>query len=64
MAKLNRIAEVLKERGISQYRLHKDSGVSNALINSYCKNTHQPSLVTLVKLAKALKVPGKDLINF
>lgn len=64
MEKLNRLAEVLEKNRVSQYRLHKESGVSNALINAYCKNTRQPSLLTLKKLAETLGVKGKDLINF
>lgn len=64
MGKLNRIGDVLKKHKISQYRLHKDSGVSYALINNYVKNAKQPSLETLAKLARALNVPGKDLIDF
>jgi transcriptional regulator with XRE-family HTH domain len=61
--KLNRIAEILKEKEITQYRLHKESGVGYSLINSYFKNTRQPSLETIFKLAKALKVNPKELIN-
>lgn len=64
MGKFNRIAEVLKQKKVSQYRLHKDAGVSYSLINAYTKNRRQPSLETLAKLANALGVPGKDLINF
>ena len=60
---LNRIAEVLKEKGVSQYRLHKDSQVSYSLINNYVSNAKQPTLETLDKLAKALKVNLKDLIS-
>jgi putative transcriptional regulator len=63
MPKLNRIIDVLKQKGISQYRLHKDSGVSYTLVNSYCQQKRQPSLETLFKLAKALKVNPRELIN-
>jgi transcriptional regulator with XRE-family HTH domain len=61
---LNRIAEVLREKGVSQYRLQKDSGVAYSQINAYVQNTRQPGLETLKKLAEALGVKGKDLINF
>jgi len=60
---LNRIGEVLKEKGVSQYRLYKDSGVSYSLINNYVANKKQPTLETLEKLALALKVSLRDLIN-
>jgi transcriptional regulator with XRE-family HTH domain len=61
---LNRLAEVLKKKGITQYRLHKDSGISYALINGYYSNKKQPGLDQLHRIAQTLQVPGKDLINF
>lgn len=63
MAKLNKLKEVLTKQGASQYRLHKDSGISYALINGYCGNVKQPTLETLFRIAKALKVNPKELIN-
>lgn len=60
--KFNKVLEVLESKEISQYRLAKLSGVSAALINAYCQNTRQPSLETLYKLAKALKVTPCDLL--
>ncbi|MBS1542653.1 MAG: helix-turn-helix transcriptional regulator [Bacteroidetes bacterium] len=65
MAKnLNKIAQVLKKMGISQYRLAKESGVDYSLINAYHSNKRQPSLDTLEKIAKTLGVKGCDLLNF
>lgn len=61
--KLNRLAEVLKEKGITAYRLSKDSGVAYDLISAYSKNERQPSMETLFKLGKALEMNPKDLIN-
>jgi putative transcriptional regulator len=61
--KLNRIGEILNEKGITAYRLHKDSRVAYALISAYVKNKRQPSIETLFKLAKALQVNPKDLLN-
>lgn len=61
---LNRIAEVLDKKGITQYRLHKDSGISYSLINGYYSNKKQPGLKQLKTIADNLEVPGKDLINF
>jgi putative transcriptional regulator len=61
--KLNRIGDVLHEKGITAYRLHKDSGVAYALISAYVKNSRQPNMETLFKIAKNLKVSPKDLIN-
>jgi len=65
MAKdLNKLAQILKKQGVSQYQLAKDSGVAYSLINAYHSNKRQPSLDTLHKLAKALGVKGCDLLNF
>lgn len=61
--KLNRLGDILKEKGITAYRLHRDSGVGYPLITAYVKNTRQPSLQTMFKLAKTLKVNPKDFIN-
>jgi putative transcriptional regulator len=63
MAKLNRLKDVLAKQGVSQYRLHKDSGISYSLINGYCSNAKQPSMETLFKLAKTLKINPRELIN-
>jgi transcriptional regulator with XRE-family HTH domain len=60
---LNRILEVLEEKGVSQYRLHKDSGISYALINAYTKNAKQPGLKQLKLIADTLGVKVRDLIN-
>lgn len=61
--KLNRLAEILKEQEITAYRLSKDFGVAYDLVSSYTKNTRQPSVETMFKLAKTLKINPKDLIN-
>jgi putative transcriptional regulator len=61
--KLNRIGDILLEKGITAYRLHKDSGVAYALISAYVKNIRQPSIETLFKLAKSLKVNPRELLN-
>lgn len=61
--KLNRLIDVLKEKEITAYRLAKDSGVAYDLVRAYTRNDRQPSMETLFKLAKALKISPKELIN-
>jgi len=61
--KLNRLIDVLKEKEITAYRLAKDSGVAYDLIRAYTKNERQPSLETLFKLAKAMGINPKDILN-
>ena len=59
---MNRIKEVLDERGIKQTWLAEQLGKSFNMVNSYVKNRRQPSLDTLYKIAKILNVDVKDLI--
>ena len=59
---MNRIKEVLDERGIKQTWLADQLGKSFNMVNSYVKNRRQPSLDTLYKIAKILNVDVKDLI--
>lgn len=64
MDKLNRIKEVIDKKGVTAYRLHKDTGITYALISGYIKNIRQPTLETLKRISDKLGIKGKDLINF
>ena len=59
---MNRIKEVLEERGIKQTWLAEQLGKSFCMVNSYVRNRHQPSLEVLFEIAKILNVDPKDLI--
>ncbi len=59
---MNRIKEVLEERGIKQTWLAEQLGKSFNMVNSYVQNRRQPSLEVLYKIAEILKVDVKDLI--
>ena len=61
--KLNRIKDVLDEKGISQTWLAKQVGKSFSTINSYACNRYQPDLETLLAIPKILQVDLKDLIT-
>lgn len=64
MAKvLHRIKEALEKKGKSQYWLAQETGITNNSINSYVNNKVEPSLTNLFRIAEALKVNPKDLIN-
>ena len=60
---MNRIKEVLKERGIKQTWLANQFGKSFCMVNSYVCNRRQPSLEVLFEIAKILNVDPKDLID-
>lgn len=59
---MNRIKEVLKEKGISQTWLAKQMDKSYNTINEYARNKRQPSLEDLYQIAEILKVSAKDLL--
>ncbi len=61
--KLNRIKEVLDEKGISQTWLAKKLDKSFNTVNSYVCNRSQPSLETLMLIAKILDVDIRNLID-
>ena len=60
---MNRIKEVLEERGIKQTWLAERLGKSFCIVNSYVCNCRQPSLEVLFETAKILDVDPKELIN-
>ena len=60
--KLNRIKEVLDEKGISQTWLAKKLDKSFNTVNSYVCNRSQPNLETLLQISQILNVDMKDLI--
>ena len=59
---LNRIKDVLNEKGIKQTWLAEKLGKSFSMVNAYVCNRKQPSLETLYQIAKLLQVGIKDLI--
>lgn len=59
---MNRIKEVLKEKGISQTWLSKQMDKSYNSINEYARNKRQPSIEDLYQIAEILKVSAKDLL--
>lgn len=59
---MNRIKEVLEEKGLTQIWLAKKLGKSYNMVNSYAKNRRQPSIELLFRIAEILKVEPRDLI--
>ncbi len=59
---MNRIKEVLKNKGISQTWLAEKMEKSYPSINEYARNKRQPSLEDLYKIAEILNVEVKDLL--
>jgi putative transcriptional regulator len=59
---MNRIKQVLIEKGIKQTWLSEKLGKSYAIINDYTANRRQPRLETFYRIAEILQVDIKDLI--
>lgn len=59
---MNRIKEVLKDKGISQTWLSIKMEKSYNTINEYTRNVRQPSLEDLYRIAEILDVDIKILI--
>jgi len=59
---MNRIKEVLNEKGIKQKWLAEQLGKSYNMVNSYVQNRKQPRLEVLYKIAEILNVEVKDLL--
>lgn len=60
---MNRIKEVLKDRGIKQVWLAERLGKSYNMVNGYVTNKRQPSIEVLYEIAKLLQVDAKELLN-
>ncbi|MEG1738592.1 MAG: helix-turn-helix transcriptional regulator [Odoribacter sp.] len=60
---MNRIKEVLNEKGIKQTWLAEKLGKSFKIVNSYACNRSQPGLEQLYKIAEILGVNPKDLLE-
>ena len=59
---MNRIKEVLDERGIKQKWLAEKLKKSYNMVNSYVQNRRQPSLEILTEIAAILDVDVRELI--
>jgi len=60
---MNRIKEVLEEKGIKQTWLAEKLSKSYNMVNGYVQNRQQPRLEVLFEIAKILEVEVKDLIK-
>lgn len=60
---MNRIKDVLKERGIKQTWLADKLGKSFNMVNDYCNNRRQPTIEVLYQIAEILSVSPKELLK-
>jgi putative transcriptional regulator len=59
---MNRIKEVLEEKGIKQIWLAGKLGKSYNMVNAYVQNRQQPRLEILMRIAEILDIDVKELI--
>ena len=60
---MNRIKEVLEEKGVKQTWLAEQLGKSYNMVNGYVQNRQQPRLEVLFEIAEILGVKPKDLLK-
>jgi putative transcriptional regulator len=59
---MNRIKEVLDEKGIKQTWLAEKLGKSFNMVNAYAHNRRQPTLEVLYQIAEILSVEVSELL--
>ncbi|WP_286971938.1 helix-turn-helix domain-containing protein [Flavobacterium sp. UBA4854] len=59
---MNRIKEILEQKGIKQTWLAEQLGKSYNIVNGYVQNRQQPRLEVLYDIAKILDVSVKELL--
>ena len=60
---MNRIKEILEEKGIKQTWLAEQLGKSYNMVNGYVQNRQQPRLEVLYEIANILKIDVKELLK-
>ena len=59
---MNRIKEVLEEKGLTQTWLSEKLKKSFNMVNSYVQNRRQPSIEILYSIAEILDIDAKELL--
>jgi putative transcriptional regulator len=59
---MNRIKEVLEEKGIKQTWLAEQLGKSYNMVNGYVQNRQQPRLEVLYEIASILNIEVTELL--
>ncbi len=59
---MNRIKEVLEEKGLKQTWLAEQLGKSYNMVNGYVQNRAQPRLEVLFEIANILEIDVKELL--
>lgn len=60
---INRIKAVLADKGRTNKWLAAELGKDPATVSKWCTNTSQPTLETMLRIAKALDVDMNELVK-
>lgn len=60
---MNRIGQILKEKGLKQNWLASQLGMTTVMISLYVQNKRQPKLETLIRISQILKLDINLLID-
>lgn len=60
---MNRIGQILKEKGLKQNWLASQLGMTTVMISLYSQNKRQPKLETLIRISKILESDVNSLID-
>lgn len=60
---MNRIGQILKEKGLKQNWLASQLGMTTVMISLYVQNKRQPKLETLIRISKILESDVNALID-
>jgi len=55
--------KIIREKGITLYRVSKDTGIPYATLSDWKNGKSQPKLNTLLKICSYLGIPITDLIS-
>lgn len=60
----NNLVNILREKGMSQVQLAKDSGISMAMISDYINRRSVPGTFAIINMAYALDMEVSELVDF
>ena len=59
----DKFRQIIENKGITSYRVSKDTGISQSTLSDWKKGLYTPKLDKLLKIAEYLSVPLEELIK-
>lgn len=60
----NNLVDILREKGMSQAQLARDSGLSVSRISDYINTNATPTIFAIINMAYALDLDVNELVDF